>query len=161
MELGNLSQRTLPRYREIPNVGLYLKQVVSFINEATEPLLHTVVTSTMLSNYVKSHLVSSPAKKMYSRDQIAVLMFIVLAKNVLSLDNIRQALELQERVTQIDTAYDYFCAKVEAALKQMSGEDVEPFPTEDLSEEEHLLKCIVTALAQKIFLDEYFLKLQG
>ena len=80
---------TLPRYNEIPNVGLYLKQVVKLISEAVEPCFGLKVSDTMLSNYVKMHIVSGPVKKMYYRDQIASLMFVVLAKSVLSLDNIQ------------------------------------------------------------------------
>ena len=156
----DLSGYKLPRYHEIPKVGLYLKQVVTFINDATEPLLHTQVTASMLSNYVKAHMVASPVKKAYDREQIATLIFIVLAKNVLSLDNIGRTLDLQRRTTDSAVAYDFFCNKFECMLAQVSGKDVVVFPEKGLSAEAHLLKCIITTLAQKIFLDECFIRFQ-
>lgn len=158
MKQIDFSSFTLPRFHEIPNVGLYLKQVVVFINDATEPLLHTSVTPTMLSNYVKLHLVSNPTKKMYNREQIASLLFIVLVKNILSLDNIRQLLTMQASSTETSAAYDYFCTELEHFLRQISGETTKPVLSADETdtEEKHLLQNVIITLVQKIYLDEYF-----
>ena len=87
----------LPRYQEIPNVGLYLEQAVKFIDQALAPLGWETLTPSMISNYVKRGLITSPVKKQYDRDQIAHLMFIALAKNVLSLDDVQEFIRLQER----------------------------------------------------------------
>ena len=78
----------LPRYHEIPNVGLYLEQTSKYIAECLAPVQETAITSSMISNYVKKGLISSPVKKQYDREQIAHLMFIMLAKSVVSLDNL-------------------------------------------------------------------------
>ncbi|MEE1411814.1 MAG: DUF1836 domain-containing protein, partial [Bulleidia sp.] len=83
----------LPAYAEIPDVGLYLEQVVKYINSFFTDFEEMNITSSMVSNYVKSKLVSSPHKKMYSRDQIATLFFIAIAKNVLSMEYIRICLQ--------------------------------------------------------------------
>ena len=61
----------LPRYEEIPNVGLYLEQTAKYINEYLAPMQDGALTPSMISNYVKKHLISNPIKKQYSRDQIA------------------------------------------------------------------------------------------
>ena len=76
----------LPRYQEIPDVGLYLEQATKYICRYLSPILETPLTASMISNYVKRGLLSSPVKKQYSRDQVAYLFFIAVAKNVLSLD---------------------------------------------------------------------------
>ena len=73
----------LPRYHEIPNVGLYLEQTTKYICECLAPLQENAITGTMISNYVKKGLIANPVKKLYNRDQIAYLIFIALAKNVL------------------------------------------------------------------------------
>ena len=86
---------SMPRYHEIPNVGLYLKQVVKYINDYLNPYFRITVTETMLSNYVKMHMVPNPVKKQYSRDSIAMLIFITLAKSVLPLEDIQYMLKLQ------------------------------------------------------------------
>ena len=76
----------LPRYQEIPNMGLYLEQTSKYISEYLAPLGDYGLTNSMISNYVKKGLVANPVKKQYDREQIAYLFFIAVAKNVLSLD---------------------------------------------------------------------------
>ena len=44
---------SLPKYNEIPDVGLYLDQVVKYINSFFESYEDLVVTPSMLTNYVK------------------------------------------------------------------------------------------------------------
>lgn len=56
----------LPRYTQIPDVGLYLEQVVRYVNTHLAPLGEPELTSSMVSNYVKQGLISSPIKKSYS-----------------------------------------------------------------------------------------------
>ena len=43
----------LPRYTQIPDVGLYLEQVVRYVNAHLAPLGEPELTSSMVSNYVK------------------------------------------------------------------------------------------------------------
>ena len=69
----------LPRYSEIPNVGLYLEQAAKYMGEYLAPLGEYALTPSMISNYVKKGLIGSPVKKQYSRDQIAYLFFIAVA----------------------------------------------------------------------------------
>ena len=48
----------LPRYAQIPNVGLHLEQVVRYVNTHLAPLGEPELTSSMVSNYVKQGLIS-------------------------------------------------------------------------------------------------------
>lgn len=156
----NLTDFTLPRYNEIPNVGLYLKQVVKLIDESVAPLGLTV-SDTMLSNYVKKHIISSPVKKMYNREQIASLLFIVMTKTILSLDNIEILLKKQQETYAPDTAYDYFCNEFENVLQYVCGQKSKMDEIgEVFDEEKHLLKNIVITMAHKFYLDSCFEKMQ-
>lgn len=65
----------MPAYAEIPDVGLYLKQVVKYINGYLDPVLPESLTISMVSNYVKQKLIPNPVHKMYLRDQITFLYF--------------------------------------------------------------------------------------
>lgn len=160
MSENNIWNLTLPRYNEIPNVGLYLKQVVKLISEAVEPCFGLKVSDTMLSNYVKMHIVPGPVKKMYYRDQIVSLMFVVLAKTVLSLDNIQTMLKMQEEGYSPEVAYNYFCEEFEAALKFVSGHGSEMSPVDaDDSDEKKLLRSVIITMAHKFALDESFANL--
>ena len=78
----------LPRYRDLPAVGLYLDQTVQYVNACFRTFCGVELTPSMVSNYVKKGILSHPVKKKYTRDQIASLMYIVVSKTVLSMENI-------------------------------------------------------------------------
>ena len=98
----------LPRFHEIPNVGLYLEQTSKYIAECLAPVQEAAITSSMISNYVKKGLISNPVKKLYYREQIAHLMFVMLAKSVVSLDDLYRFIRLQEQTYPTERAYNYF-----------------------------------------------------
>ena len=147
----------LPRYQEIPDMGLYLEQVTQYISERLAPLQENAITGSMISNYVKKGLVASPVKKRYSRDQIAYLMFIALAKNVLSLDNLFRFIRLQQRTYSVEVAYEYVCDELENALHYVFGlKETMEFVGTDYTDEKFLLRDTVVAIAHKIYLDKCF-----
>lgn len=147
----------MPRYQEIPNVGLYLEQATKFICEYLAPLQENAITGSMISNYVKKGLVSNPVKKLYSRDQIAYLLFIALAKSVLSLDNLTLFIRLQERTYPTDRAYNYFCEEFENILQYVFGlkEDIETVGV-DSTDEKFMLRATIITIAHKIYLEKCF-----
>ena len=147
----------LPRYNEIPSVGLYLEQTTKYIAEYLEPLQAGCISGSMISNYVKQRLISNPVKKQYGRDQIAYLIFIALAKNVLSLDNIATFIGLQEQTYPRQRAYDYFCEELENVLRSIFGLQDVPEPVGvDSTDEKIMLRNTIIALAQKLYLDKCF-----
>ena len=136
----------LPRYQEIPDVGLYLEQATKYICRYLSPILETPLTASMISNYVKRGLLSSPVKKQYSRDQVAYLFFIAVAKNVLSLDALACFLRLQERTYPLEKAYNYFCRELENLLLfQFEVRETIESSDEDSSDEKRLLYSCTAA----------------
>ena len=147
----------LPRYMEIPNVGLYLNQAAKFINEYLEPFCEMNITESMISNYVKKHLVTNPKKKQYDREQLACLLFIALAKSVLSLNNIQLLFDIQKQTYESNVAYDYFCSEFENVLQYVFGikESMEEIGSDD-SNAKALFQNIIITLVHKIYLDRCF-----
>ena len=145
----------LPRYHEIPNVGLYLDQVAKYISEYLAPLGESPLTPSMISNYVKKHLIESPVKKQYSRDQIAYLFFIAVAKSILSLVALGNFIQVQKQSYPLPVAYDYFCRQLEGML-QFTFEltDTMDVVGEDVSDEKRLFFSCIAAVAQKIYLEK-------
>ncbi len=147
----------LPVYQEIPDMGLYLEQVTQYICERLSPLQETAITSSMISNYVKKGLIANPVKKRYTRDQIVYLMFIALAKNVLSLDNLFLFIRLQQRTYPIEQAYEYFCKELQNALDYVFGlKEQLGFVGTDNTREKFLFRDTIVAIAHKIYLDKCF-----
>lgn len=156
----------LPRYQEIPDVGLYLEQTAKYIDTYLQPLESISITSSMISNYVKKKIINNPVKKQYGRDQIASLIFIAVAKSVLSLDNIHMMFEIQRETYDNETAYNYFCNEFEHTLRHVFELDM-PDAKEDTdhnTEKEHgtfsnektMLRNMIMTVAHKIYLDRYF-----
>ncbi len=107
----------LPRYREIPDVGLLLDQAARLVNGYLEPFEDIRLTNSMISNYVKHNIISRPIKKLYYREQLASLIFIAIAKTVLSLEDTAVFLSLQHKSYTPEAAYNLFCDGFEAVLR--------------------------------------------
>lgn len=145
----------LPRYEEIPNVGLYLEQTTKYINEYLEPLQVIGITGSMVSNYVKKGIISNPIKKQYNREQIAYLIYIAIAKAVLSLEHIHLLIEMQKRTYESRVAYDYFCREFEYILSYVFGfRDSIGNVGAEASDEKVLLRNMIITVAHKIYLDK-------
>ena len=144
----------LPRYEELPDVGLYLEQTAKYISEFLSPLEEGSLTPSMVSNYVKKGLIRNPVKKQYGREQIAYLFFIALTKNVLSLDGLINFIALQKRTYSLQKAYDYFCEQFENTLLfTAEAKDTLDIVGEDTTDEKRLLFSCIVAVTQKIYLE--------
>lgn len=144
----------MPRYHEIPNVGLYLEQTVKYINQSLEPL-HLSITASMLSNYVKNGFVSRPIKKQYYADQIAHLMFIAIVKQTLSMQNIVDLFQLQEQTYEASIAYNYFCEQLEKELKNVF-ENRQDALEADMPFPKKTLHSVTIAISHTIYLNYCF-----
>lgn len=154
---ASIADFRLPKYEEIPNVGLYLEQITKYINEYLAPFEDLTITASMISNYVKKGLIANPVKKQYYREQIAYLFFIAAAKSVLSLDNIALFLEMQKETYSAKKAYDYFCMEFENILAHVFGlkENLDIIG-EDNTEEKAMLRNTIITVCHKIYLEKCF-----
>ncbi|MBQ1508343.1 MAG: DUF1836 domain-containing protein [Erysipelotrichaceae bacterium] len=150
-ETNERERFTLPRYQDIPDVGLYLDQVVKYINGFFTEDGDLTITPSMLTNYVKLKLVQKVRKKTYSRDQIALFFFVAMAKTVLSIDNVRLCLSVwNEGEEDFSKNYTLFREKM---LNALSGGEEE-------SKEDSMIGNITSAIARKLALDRFFRSLE-
>lgn len=156
----------LPLYNEIPDVGLYLEQVQRFAEDKLKPLKDVSITSSMISNYVKQSIIRKPVKKLYYRDQIAEIIFVAIAKTVMSLDDIRGIMEIHRNESETGRAYEYFRSGLTEKLEEITqGQkaDVhasEPSASVD-SENAYLMDQIFKTIAYKLYLDDLLGKRLG
>lgn len=90
--LGMLDKLAYVKPEEIPNIDLYMDQVLSFINDRTRYLTRNpeedkIFTKTMINNYAKTKILPAPVKKKYSKDHILLLLLIYYFKGVLSVSD--------------------------------------------------------------------------
>lgn len=146
----------MPRYNEIPNVGLYLEQVVKYVNECLEPL-DISITPSMLSNYVKKGYIDHPVKKQYYADQIAYTLFIIIAKQTLSMENVSTLFDFQKANYPIDIAYNFFCDELESMLHYIFElEDESPVVQKQEPFGRKTLRSVIIAISHIIYLNYCF-----
>ena len=156
VSVDRISLFRLPRFFEIPDVGLYLEQTTKYINGYLEPIGFEI-TSSMIRNYVKQGLVKNPEQKQYFADHIGHLIAITVLKNVLSLENIATLFEYQRKVYTDPVAYDYFCMELENMIFHQFGlkESVDKIGNTSSSEKK-MLRSAIIAVSHIIFLESCF-----
>ena len=117
---ADIAHFRMPRYREIPNIGLYLDQTIKYLNVILQPLGCVEATPSMVSNYVKKGYIAKPVKKLYDERQIAYLLIIMITKLVLSMENIETLLKRQDTGDFAET-YNWFCELFEQKLLESFG----------------------------------------
>lgn len=154
----NISEFHLPRFNELPRVPLYKDQVITYLEDVVRPInVHEdekLLTPTMLNNYVKQKVVSPPKDKKYNEKHLAYLIVVCVLKQVFSLQETCNLINVQIERCPIEPAYDYFCTEVEEALKAV-------FTTRDFSypssattttEESEMLRSTVMSFAHKLYI---------
>ena len=147
----------LPRYAEIPTVGLYLEQTIKYINSFLAPLGCLELTGSMVSNYVKKGLIPAPVKKQYFPEQISYLFFVAVAKNLMTMEHIDLLIGVQRQTYTLPVAYDYMCLELENQLFHRFGlkDTLEDIGITE-SEEKTILRGLISAAANVIYLNSYF-----
>ena len=100
-----------PKWQEIPNIDLYLDQVLLYVNQVCEPISPESdkgLTASMVNNYVKHGYLTKPEKKKYQRKQIARLIAITTLKSVFSIQEIAQTLNTLQTETNSEQLYNAF-----------------------------------------------------
>lgn len=95
----------------IPDFGLYMDQVVTFVEKQCRTLFvegERVFTPAMVNNYVKFGLVGRPNGKKYGREQLAQLLMICVLKQAASTDGLKALLRPAEGQT-LKEHYELFC----------------------------------------------------
>lgn len=146
-----------PRYDELPDIGLYLEQVLNIINNVMNPLMINgdKTTGAMISNYIKNGAIESPEKKKYYREHLCYLIIISILKTVFTIQQISKLFDVQKKTYPLETAYNYFCCEFENALNEVINFTGLPLPCIETrrTEQTVLIRAMVLAVSNKIFVD--------
>ncbi len=154
----------LPRWNEIPNIDLYIDQVVSLLEnylstyiKAEKEKDNNIVTKTMINNYVKHGIINPPINKKYNKEHIGYLFVIFILKQIYSIEEIKKMIDLAIKTSPIDQSYNRFCSELEKAIKMtFTGESY--INNNSLSQEQYILRNVVQSFANKLYVQKVFLK---
>ena len=150
----------IPRWNELPEIDLYLDQVVNYIErylgQYNVNKEDKIITKTMINNYVKLGIMPAPEKKKYNRSHIAYLIVICELKQFYSISDIGKLISLTIQYFELSKAYNRFCANLEVSVKNVFTR--KEFPNvEKMTEEQYLLKNVVQSVADKLYVEFTFL----
>lgn len=110
----------LPRWEELPEIELYMDQVITLVDQYLSSVIHrdkhSLLTPSMVNNYVKNGMIPAPKKKRYTKKHVAFLIAITLLKQVLTINEIKNGILFQGKVIGIRNAYNVYCDKQEEAI---------------------------------------------
>lgn len=117
--LTSLKELKLPRYKDLPDFGIYSEQLVEIVNKALEAMFDkdNKLTKSMVNNYVKHKIMPSPIKKRYFRNHIVYCIVITVFKNNLSIAEIDGGILHELKKSSIEESYNYFCDKIENVMR--------------------------------------------
>lgn len=157
-----LKEFRLPRWDELPDIDLYMDQVITLVERYISPVIQTdkqkVLTSSMVNNYVKLGMIPAPVKKKYERRHLAFLIAITILKQVLTIPEVKQGILFQAAVIGIREAYDLFCEEQEQAIQiivaQVSGEEPIQVFEQKIDAEFLAVKAATLSFALKILSEQ-------
>ena len=153
----------IPRWEELPNIDLYMDQLVSLIEDTLINLIplkgeknDKFITKTMINNYVKHGILTSPINKKYNKAHLARLIVICILKQVYSINDINSLITLALETSGIEISYNKFCMLVEKSIESTFKKEEFTYD-EDWTEERYLLKYVVQSFANKFYVEKTFL----
>lgn len=171
-----LSNYRLPAWEEIPDLGLYMEQVLALLKTYLDYLPPELkdeqfITAATINNYVRNKYMPEPQKKKYYRVHIAYLIMICTLKQSLSIATLQRMIPTgisEQQVRDIYSAYarrhrltaQYFIEQVRLVAGPLLDHDEEQPPeiavseTSDLITVSAVLGGLARLLAEKLLLLE-------
>ena len=152
-----------PRWNELPEIELYIDQVVCILQNNLSIFSKNsdtpIITASMINNYVKQEVIKPPIKKKYNREHLSLLFVICILKRLMSISEIGESIQSMLKVYSIQDGYNLFCEELENAIKGAFSDNINSVSTilETESREEAVLKAIVSAFANCILVDRLIL----
>ena len=119
----SVQEHRIPRYNELPNIDLYMDQVVAVIDDYLNVYMRNAeeqrLTPAMINNYVKLKLLPAPVKKRYNRTHLCHLIIICILKPVLAIPEIHELICAQLEHSDIRDVYNAFCDMHEESIRTM------------------------------------------
>ena len=168
----------ITRIDEMPRIELYLDQVLTLVTQELEFMQvpgDTIVTGSMVNNYVKQGVIPAPRKKRYTRRHLASLLFVCAFKRVFSIAQVKQLMErIYASGADLARLYDEACGLLERSLAACfaGAEGVEALREPDLGlraaaernldpELARLIEASVASLATRVYVEQTLLLAEG
>lgn len=108
-----LNRYRLPAWEEIPDIGLYMEQVITLLRRYLDYLPpelkdEEAITAAAVNNYVRNRVMPGPVKKRYYRIHLAYLIMICTLKQGISLSLVQRLLPAELTEEQLRPIYSEY-----------------------------------------------------
>lgn len=122
-----LNRYRLPAWDEIPDIGLYMEQVVTLLRgylDYLPPELkeEEAVTAAAINNYVRTRAMPGPIKKRYYRLHLAYLIMICTLKQGLSISLVQRLIPADMTEEQLRPFYTEYVERHSLAARYFTQE---------------------------------------
>ena len=146
----------IPRWDELPNIDLYMDQVIAFIHSGLGKFFNQIglpaLTKSMINNYVKARIIDPPVNKKYCKLSMAMIVVVYILKSCYSTEEIRKLIDIGLRLPNNQVTYNRFCEAVEKAVNAVFSGSIH---VEDIHEEgreqRYLMDNFALSFACKIY----------
>ena len=112
-----LTQQRPDSWDELPDIPLYMDQVVSYLARQLSGLGEAAaLTPAMINNYMKDGLLERAHGKKYDQVHLAYLIAITALKQVMSVREMKVLTTVAREMGGPDRQYGYFCRYLDEAL---------------------------------------------
>lgn len=124
--LEDLEKFDLPDWESLPELDLYMDQVILLLNRYLSPMVgeEKYVTASIINNYVRMKVMPPPVKKRYARIHLAYLIIICTLKQSLSISCIQRMLPPEHGEEDVRALYTDFVRKYRMSVAFLRGLDV-------------------------------------
>ena len=119
------------KWEVLPDIDLYMDQVVTYLRRQLalfqDDSEASLVTRSIINNYVKDGIVPRPINKRYAREQLSALMMACVLKRVLPMQQVKQLLRPgdQESYAAFSLGLKKALSREAEALERMEGESLQ------------------------------------
>lgn len=122
-----LEKGFLPSWDELPEIDLYMDQVIEIVNKYLSNLEifsseGSEITRPMINNYVKLNLMPAPTKKKYSRIHLAYIIIICTLKQTLNMNIIQKLLPADISREEVRDIYNLFIKNQKSSFSFVSNQ---------------------------------------
>lgn len=122
LKMKQLLQQDRPEnWDTLPDIELYMDQVVSYLPRQSVGGKVPAMTSAMINNYVKDGLLPRACGKRYHKEHLIYLTAIGLLKNVLTVRDMKLLLDSEIREDEEAAFYERFLLGIDEAFAQVDG----------------------------------------
>ncbi len=135
LKIKELMEQDRPMgWENLPDIDLYMDQVVGYLPRQTVGGKAPAITSAMINNYVKDGLLPRACGKRYHKEHLVYLTAIGLLKNVLTVKDMKLLLDSEIHEGEEEQFYSHFLGRVDEAFSGVSLGVDEALEEEDLAE---------------------------